>query len=453
MPAASEPLSADGYWKAIHAAEPQLVECLRAFKAVYEDLGRDKLDLAAKVKSTIAAQHMPFVERLMRLSPPDAVDGKENGATSDNSLRKHQDTLCDALSFLQQAHSILESAPEQEYRRINPPISTLSMRWVFRSRRSFCVAAVCLYDLRTTMPGIAVYFGGSGLSALPPTNPRSSSSQSALSQANSSASSSSLSGSTPKKLQQIEVGGAGSRASLAQQPQHNGPPVGCLHRPASDCGKRAEYSLFVPDSYATDSSPTSASRRGKEGWPLIICLHCTFRDDDEYLLPWMRPATMKQYLLLAPKSVGPTWSFAQPETDIRSVMHALQEVLQSYNVDRSHIFLTGFSDGATFASVLGLSCARLFAGLAPIGGTVPQWLDVDDKTWQGMPMLLIHGTSDMIFSVDKAQAANLRLRSRSPANFSYKEVDGWGHAMTESINEDMVMPFFEKIYRTDSHAV
>lgn len=207
--------------------------------------------------------------------------------------------------------------------------------------------------------------------------------------------------------------------------------TGVMHRPATK--EHGEYSLYVPENY-------DPSRR----WPLIIALHGGHGRGDDYLLTWLRPAKSKGYVVLSPKSLDQTWSLMQPGVDIRSILSMIEELLDEYTIDTSRLFATGLSDGGTFSFALGLSCPKLFAGIAPIaaaGELVALFNLEQSKT---LPVFMVHGAQDFIFPVAMARRTHTLL-TESGFNVIYKELPEWGHAYTYAINETLVLPWFENL--------
>ena len=49
----------------------------------------------------------------------------------------------------------------------------------------------------------------------------------------------------------------------------------------------------------------------------------------------------------------------------------LEEVMGEYAVNTSRILVSGLSDGGTFSYALGISCPKLFVGIAPVAGVPP----------------------------------------------------------------------------------
>ncbi len=217
-------------------------------------------------------------------------------------------------------------------------------------------------------------------------------------------------------------------------------PVGFVHTERAN--NRAAYSLYVPENYTAQKT-----------WPLIVCLHSGYGRGDDYILTWLRPAKSKGYLLLAPKSVGPTWSAIRtpfsppnPPLDLRSIGVMLEEVFNTYAVDRKRVYLSGFSDGGIFTYILGLAYADIFAGIAPVAGRLHPAVEDSLRRGQGkeLPILIVHGGQDPIFSVEFTRQT-YELFTKLGYRMSYKELAEWGHAYPYTINERIVLPWFESV--------
>ena len=208
-------------------------------------------------------------------------------------------------------------------------------------------------------------------------------------------------------------------------------PVGVIHRRRLD--PQADYSLYVSESYTPSRD-----------WPLVVCLHGAYGRGDHFLWSWLRPAKSRGYIVLAPKSLGVTWSILQPERDARSVAAMLDEVCAEYAVDRGRVFLTGLSDGGTYTYLLGLGRPELFAGIAPIAGDFHGMLDDMLRRKQGidLPIQIVHGAQDHIFPVQTIRSGHALLQ-RLGYNARYEELPEWGHSYCSLVNERLVMPWFE----------
>jgi phospholipase/carboxylesterase len=193
--------------------------------------------------------------------------------------------------------------------------------------------------------------------------------------------------------------------------------------------------LYVPESYTPQRE-----------WPLIICLHGAHGRGDDYIWSWLRAAKSKGYVLLSPKSVDVTWSVLRPLIDVSSITAMFREVCDTYAIDKSRVYLSGLSDGGTFTYLFGLESADMFTGIAPIAGDFHPMMDGMLRLKQGkdLPIYIVHGAHDLIFKVESIRSG-YELLSRLDYNATYKELPDWGHAYTSSINEQLVLPWFESL--------
>jgi phospholipase/carboxylesterase len=258
--------------------------------------------------------------------------------------------------------------------------------WFLRSRQSWCQALYLFYEVRQHLSTLRAYWV------------------------------------TPEALP--------SWPQLEAQTPEATVAVGFTHKGRTNT--HHEYSLYVPENYAPQHK-----------WPLIVCLHGGYGQGNEYIWTWLRPAKSNGYILLSPKSIGPTWSVLQPPLDIRSIQAMLTEVCETYSVDRSRVYLSGLSDGGTFSYIFGLASADLFAGIAPIAGDFHPMMDPLLRQKKGIdkPLLVVHGVHDTIFPVETARQAR-QLFERIGYKVTYRELPDWGHAYPYKINQQIVLPWF-----------
>ncbi len=259
--------------------------------------------------------------------------------------------------------------------------------WTFiylHSRAAFCGALYKLYDLRDQLPILAAHFLIDGATAPVPA-------------------------------------------------PADGIARGFIQRERND--ERSDYTLYIPEDYSRDKPI-----------PLILALHGGHGHGSEYIWTWLRSACSRGYAVLAPKSWDNTWDFDLPSSDTPSVLKMLVEVTEEYSIDRTRVLLTGLSDGATFGYLFGLEYAQLFRAMAPIAGVLHPAVDMMLRAGRGkhLPILVIHGVHDFIFPVTFARSASNLLKSIG-YDVRYEELPDWGHAYTYSINERMVLPWFESL--------
>ncbi len=252
------------------------------------------------------------------------------------------------------------------------------------SRRSYCQGLYELYELRDRLPVIAAHF-------LMP----------------------------------------GAQAPAAAAP--GAVATGFIQRVRND--ERSDYTLYIPEDYSPERP-----------LPLIVALHGGYGQGFEYVWTWLRPARSRGYAILAPKSLGETWDMRAPSTDTRSVVRMLDEVASEYSIDRDRVYLSGLSDGGIFTYLLGLEQSQLFRGIAPVAGALHQAVDRMLREGRGKdtPIFVVHGVHDFIFPVSfTRQTCN--LLKQIGYNVTYEELPDWGHALPYSINERLVLPWFESL--------
>lgn len=184
--------------------------------------------------------------------------------------------------------------------------------------------------------------------------------------------------------------------------------------------------------------------------PLVVALHGSHGRGEEYLWTWLRAARTRGFLVLAPKSLGATWSIMEADVDDRRILGALDRTLQAWHVDPRRVLLSGLSDGATFGYRLGLANAERFSAFAPIAGVLPPSVEPLLRSGAGkhLPLHVVHGAHDPIFPVASARSATALLHTLG-YDVTYTELSDWGHALTGTINERIVVPWFERLGAQD----
>src|SRR5207253_5873324 len=142
------------------------------------------------------------------------------------------------------------------------------------------------------------------------------------------------------------------------------PPEGVsvgLHHSGGERGAdgRGGFCLYVPERYD-----------GSQAWPLVVALHGGSGSGRDFLWSWLREARGRGFLLAAPTAQGPTWSLMGPDLDSRSLRAMVAYISSHWRVDRSHVLLTGLSDGATYTLLEGLAEDSPFTHLAPVSGVL-----------------------------------------------------------------------------------
>jgi phospholipase/carboxylesterase len=203
------------------------------------------------------------------------------------------------------------------------------------------------------------------------------------------------------------------------------PPRGLLLDEKSRADERGGVALYVPESYDPARS-----------WPLVVALHGGMGLGRDFLWTWLREARGRGFLVLAPTSIGTTWSFNGPDHDAPAILDAVERTCEQWNVARDRILLTGLSDGATYTLYLGLREDVPFTALAPVSGVLhPANLSNGNlERARDRRIYLVHGALDWMFPVAIAQIARDALE-RAGADLVYREIPDLPHAYPREEND------------------
>src|SRR5688572_22662189 len=211
------------------------------------------------------------------------------------------------------------------------------------------------------------------------------------------------------------------------------PDVGTMHV-GGPAGTRGAFSLYVPESY----DPARA-------WPLVVAMHGGSGNGGAFLWSWLREARTRGFILLAPTAAGSTWSLLEPDTDGANIDRMVGEVGDRWNLDPARRLLTGMSDGGTFTYVLGLRAGCRFTHLAPIASVfhpLMMMATANADRVRGLPVHIVHGAQDWMFSAEIARTAEQALR-QAGANVVYREIADLSHTYPRDENARILDWFLE----------
>jgi phospholipase/carboxylesterase len=213
------------------------------------------------------------------------------------------------------------------------------------------------------------------------------------------------------------------------------PPDGVsvgLHRGSAQTDGRGGFSLYVPESYD-----------GTAEWPLVVALHGGSGDGRDFVWTWLREARGRRFLLLAPTSRGPTWSFIGPDVDGPALRAMVNFVSERWRVDASRVLLTGLSDGATYSLLCGLSEGSPFTAIAPLSGVLHpmNFANGNLERAAGRRVHLVHGALDWMFPVAIARVARDELE-KAGADVTFCEIPDLSHTYAREEN-DHILSWFD----------
>jgi phospholipase/carboxylesterase len=182
-------------------------------------------------------------------------------------------------------------------------------------------------------------------------------------------------------------------------------------------GARAA-SVYVPESY-------DPAKRA----PLIMVLHGAGGVGSRTINLMIAHADRVGAIVVAPSSIAPTWDVIATELgpDVARIDALLREVFADYAIDPHRICLSGFSDGASYALILGLANGDLFTHVMAFS---PGF--VGRVVAAGLPRVFIsHGTKDDVLPIDRC-SRRIVPALRKHYEVEYREFDG-GHSAPVAI--------------------
>jgi phospholipase/carboxylesterase len=196
-------------------------------------------------------------------------------------------------------------------------------------------------------------------------------------------------------------------------------------------GDRGGFSLYVPEWWDRETP-----------WPLVVALHGGSGHGREFLWTWLREARSRGFVLLAPTSIGGTWSLDAPGIDAARLVSMLDFVAARWPIDRARVLLTGLSDGATFTLLAGLLADAPYTALAPVSGVLHPAsfaLGSLDRA-RGRRIHQVHGALDWLFPVALAHIARDALVAAG-AELTYREIGDLSHTYPREANAEILAWF------------
>ena len=165
--------------------------------------------------------------------------------------------------------------------------------------------------------------------------------------------------------------------------------------------------------------------------PLLLLLHGAGSEPSR-ILGRLRPlADEHGIIVVAPKSAGLTWDgiLGTPGPDVRSIDASLAAVFEQCSIDRRHVGVGGFSDGASYALTLGIANGDLFTHVLAFSACIiaPQIVP------RGSPrFFLSHGRQDRIMPIDDCGSRIAQQLRQANDRVLFEEFSG-GHELPEKI--------------------
>ncbi len=200
---------------------------------------------------------------------------------------------------------------------------------------------------------------------------------------------------------------------------------------------RGGYSFYIPETYSPDRP-----------WPLVVALHGGYSHGRDFIWTWLREARSRGFVLLAPTSLGQTWSILDVAVDAQPLRRHIDDLCSRVNIDRNRILLTGMSDGGTFALAAGISRDCPYCAIASVSCALPP---VEMRHAEGKRLFWLHGAQDWMFPVSRTVQACKAL-SQSGADIKLKIVDNLSHAYPREEN-DTILRWFDPVFSKPSESI
>jgi polyhydroxybutyrate depolymerase len=157
-------------------------------------------------------------------------------------------------------------------------------------------------------------------------------------------------------------------------------------------GSERCYYLYVPPGY-------DAAEPG----PLVLSFHGFSSNPESHALitGWHRLAEQEGFLLVYPQGMGypqrwnagATWG-DEGVDDVQFFRDMVDDVSEMAAVDRSRIYVNGFSNGGGMSVRIGCEAADVVTAIGSVAGAV---VDMDDcSPSRPVPVMAFHGTADPI---------------------------------------------------------
>lgn len=120
---------------------------------------------------------------------------------------------------------------------------------------------------------------------------------------------------------------------------------------------------------------------------------------------------------------GPLIDPVQAEESRRRLVQFIDETVAEYGADPDRVYLMGFSQGAIMSASVALTQPESVAGAVLMSGRIlPEIrpLMASSQRLQGLPFLVVHGTTDTVLPIQHGRSSRTLLGSL-PVRMEYRE--------------------------------
>jgi len=202
--------------------------------------------------------------------------------------------------------------------------------------------------------------------------------------------------------------------------------------------------------------PTAYSKESNSKYPTILALHG--RGSNERDLIGLAPHLPNELLWISPRGtfeLGPDsyeWfqitQIGKPDpirlaNALNTIDHFIDEIIESYPVDKNKLYLLGFSQGSIVSLSYTLTKPQRVAGVIVQSGYMPQeaGLKIDEAGIKEKPFILTHGIQDTLLPIDWARRSRDTLQ-KLEVSLEYHEFNMAHNVTAESL--DVISAWLEK---------
>ena len=190
-------------------------------------------------------------------------------------------------------------------------------------------------------------------------------------------------------------------------------------------GKTYSYSLYIPES-------------AKPNMPMIVVMHGMGGSGANTIPTWIKRLRDKFVIVCPTYPMGAWWSKNAEEF----VLKLINKTRENYSIDANRIFLSGLSNGAIGAYLIGMFYPDHFSGIIPIAGGISKQLMSFLVNLNNTPVYIIQGLFDPMFPIQLTRRTYKILSDfKSPVVYREHKKRGaahGGHFLPESEVPDLV---------------
>ncbi len=195
--------------------------------------------------------------------------------------------------------------------------------------------------------------------------------------------------------------------------------AGLSERTVRAAGTEVAFRIQVPREYEAAQS-----------WPLIVSLEGLSTDAGASLTSPV-VSGLEGFLVASPElpADDPDWpGYPKFSTCIDVFRAMLDDILRTWNVDPNRVFVTGLSQGGSFAWYLACFRGDRLGGAVAVAGFAPDHPDRPHLiNLRNVPFYSIHGVKDRVTPVAVSRRPAAVLKEYGFKTFTYREISDAGH--------------------------